>query len=58
MLSHTQVRTHSPVLDFEAIVQPSAEKRRLRGNFFYVHTVKVYVDAAAFFAEEFCQREK
>lgn len=42
-----------PVLDFEALVQPPAEKQWLCRNFLYVHTVEVYVDPGTFFAQEF-----
>lgn len=44
-----------PVLDFEALVQPPAEKHWLCRNFLYVHAVEVYVDPGTFFAQEFCQ---
>lgn len=47
-----------PVLDFKPLVQPPAEKQRLRRNFLYVHTLEVYVDAGTFFAQEFCQTQK
>lgn len=47
-----------PVLDFKPLVQPPAEKQRLCRNFLDVHTLKVYVDARTFFAQEFCQTNK
>lgn len=49
---------HLPVLDFKPLVQPPAEKQWLCRNFLYVHTLKVYVDARTFFAQEFCQTQK
>lgn len=58
--SVTNCSTHVylPVLDFKPLVQPPAEKQRLCRNFLYVHTLKVYVDARTFFAQEFCQTQK
>lgn len=49
---------HLPVLNFEALVQPPAEKHWLCRNFLYVHTLEVYVDPGTFFTQEFCQTQK
>lgn len=52
------IHTHLPVLNFEPLVQPPAEKHWLCRNFLYVHTLEVYVDSRTFFAQEFCQTQK
>lgn len=57
-MMNCSTHAHLPVLDFEALVQPPAEKHWLWRNFLYVHTVEVYVDAGTFFAQEFCQTQK
>lgn len=52
------VRGYSLVLDLKSLVQPPAEKHRLRGNFLHVHTFKVDVNFGTFLTQEFCQTEK
>lgn len=57
-VTNCSTHVYLPVLDFKPLVQPPAEKQRLCRNFLYVHTLKVYVDARTFFAQEFCQTQK
>lgn len=57
-MNECSTHAHLPVLDFKPLVQPPAEKQGLCRNFLYVHTLKVYVDARTFFAQEFCQTQK